>query len=432
MRILYVVHAIPPYEYSGTPVRTAQYARHAVAAGVTAAIAFRRARGSIDPSRDGVTLLPVQPATGYPWTLTAFSAPLKDARWTKTLKSFRPDLVHILDWVGLPSAMLAAIRSLEVPVVRHVCNMEDLCAYIEPIRYHSEFRACQPPLSDEQCVACLERRGDFRRSRLEHLREVLSDPHRAFRPSHEADRYAAMVADKRRAFRLHLSEVYDTLLFPCRSFADYFLSMVELPDIPVSVIEHGMALPTKCRLGSTRRPAEPLHCVFLGPCTSRKGWNHVEQAFGRLLRDYPGRLRLTAYGGQPPSAGTVLAGLPGVSIRPSFPREALDDVLDSCHLGLVPSPFETYCQVCREMLARGIPVIGSTAFGIPDAVRNGENGLLIGSPTAEGMYAAVRTIIETDGLLERLAVGARTTHLRTAEEEFAELLALYERLIDSH
>ena len=46
--------------------------------------------------------------------------------------------------------------------------------------------------------------------------------------------------------------------------------------------------------------------------------------------------------------------------------------------------------------------------------------------------AAVRTIIETDGLLERLAVGARTTHLRTAEEEFAELLALYERLIDSH
>ena len=423
MRILYVVHALPPLDVSGTPLIAWQYATQAVKAGHRVAIAFPRpAGGRSIPPAEGIELLPLAPAAEQ-WTLAAFTAPPKrDEAMLAALRKFRPDIVHIVDWVDLPSALLASIRALTVPVIRQVWNFEDVCAFIEPIRFHPDYRLCRAPLADDQCGECLVRRQGTIRATLDAPIDAAIARLTEARAAMKAD-FTAKVTAKRAAWRRHVGEFYDALLFPCASFARYFSSLAEIDSIPQRVVEHGIVAAKSAP--PPRPPGSPLRCVFLGPCTGRKGWEVIEQSFAQLLPQAAGRLTLTVAGGKAVAERTVLAGLPGVELRDRFAPDELSALLAGGDVGLLPSPFETFSRACREMLAHGLAVIGSDAFGIPDAVTDGINGLLIGEPSVAGLSGAIRRLVDEDGLLARLTEGARTTALRSPEEEFAELAEVY-------
>lgn len=94
-------------------------------------------------------------------------------------------------------------------------------------------------------------------------------------------------------------------------------------------------------------------------------------------------------------------------------------------MGLAPSRFETFHRVTREYLAAGLAVIGSTAFGIPDAVRDGVNGLIFAAGDAVGLRKAVVSVLEDRELLDQLRAGARQSSVRSAEDEVEELLEQY-------
>ncbi|HET8650608.1 MAG TPA: glycosyltransferase family 4 protein [Gemmatimonadales bacterium] len=60
-----------------------------------------------------------------------------------------------------------------------------------------------------------------------------------------------------------------------------------------------------------------------------------------------------------------------------------------------------------EASACGVPVIGGRSGGIPDAVREGETGLLVDSENAEDVAAAIRKVLTTPGLAEALGRAGR-------------------------
>ncbi|HEY9016195.1 MAG TPA: glycosyltransferase [Gemmatimonadales bacterium] len=84
-----------------------------------------------------------------------------------------------------------------------------------------------------------------------------------------------------------------------------------------------------------------------------------------------------------------------------------------------------------EASACGIPVVGATAGGIPDAVRAGETGLLVDSTDLQAVTATVDTLLRDRQLAQRLGRGGRkaveeyfnwdrvTADLRRTGEEFA-------------
>ncbi|MEO0036336.1 MAG: hypothetical protein RLZZ501_2359 [Pseudomonadota bacterium] len=415
MRILYVVHSYPPFEVSGTPLIARQYARQARDAGLTVAVAFADPGRPLATEDDGIRRIPLPLAAN--WPVAAYTASLDTAPRLEALRAFRPDLIHILDWVNLPAGLLATARDLGVPVLRHVWNLEDFCPFNEPLLFDPAGRPCHLPVAAEQCGECLARRYGRVQLTLDGPIDQVIERLQAMRGQIRAD-FARAIAARAPAFAEHC-RVYRRLIFPCVSFERSLAPLLD-PKLPRGVVEHGIAGPAVPPAVPEPRQG-PLRGLFLGPCTTRKGWGVVEQAFARLAELYPGRFSLTAYGATEP-AGTLA---PGLTLRPAFSPDRLDAVLAEADLGLVPSPFETFSRACREMLARGVPVVGSDAFGIPDIVRDGDNGLLIGEPTVEGLVAAVGRVLEQPELLERLRAGARATRVRTPAEEFAELLALY-------
>jgi glycosyltransferase involved in cell wall biosynthesis len=422
VRILYIVHNFPPYEHTGAPFLARQWATLALESGASVGVAFEAGPESgvkASLQADGLYLFPLQgPRDRWVpgWTLDAYIAPPAESSSISALKEFQPDVIHIIEWVNLPSAVMALSKSLQVPVIRHICGTDDICTFINPIMFHPHGGLCREPLSVEQCSECLIRN-------LPNLSGEPGEDGAAWLRLRKAE-YASKLTAKWDVFRVHLSEVYSELIFLTDSFRQYFESIFDVGRIRRSVISHGIPRPAKSLTTRVRSPGAPIRFVFLGPCSTAKGWNAIEDAFVSLLPAARGRFALSVYNSGYVTSDSRLRGRAEVDFHQGF--ASLDEILTDCDVGLIPSRFETFSRTCHEFLIRGIPAIGSDAFGISDVIQHRHNGIQVGRPTAANLLDAVKAILEEDNLLDQLTTGARKTNIKTDKEEFSQLFELYE------
>jgi glycosyltransferase involved in cell wall biosynthesis len=95
-----------------------------------------------------------------------------------------------------------------------------------------------------------------------------------------------------------------------------------------------------------------------------------------------------------------------------------DDVLAlfrAADASLLSSSWENFPHTVVEALAVGTPVVATAVGGVPELVRDGENGLLVPAGDAGALADAIRRVVGEPGLRERLArAGPRSVeHLRT-------------------
>lgn len=125
----------------------------------------------------------------------------------------------------------------------------------------------------------------------------------------------------------------------------------------------------------------PLRILFLGRLAHEKGVDVLLDACAVLHRDgVPFRLDLVGGGPlaerlQSRAAEADLGDV--VSFRGAFSHAETKAFFADADVVCVPSRSEGQPLVVLEALAAGLPVIGSTASGIPSMIRDGENGRLI-------------------------------------------------------
>ena len=112
--------------------------------------------------------------------------------------------------------------------------------------------------------------------------------------------------------------------------------------------------------------------------------------------------------------------------------EALSQAYASADLFVFPSAQETYGLVVTEAMAAGTPVVAARVGGVPEVIREGENGYSFAAGDVPGLVAGVQ---------QALASRERQAAMRAAAREFAEtqswpaandeLIGHYERLVEA-
>ena len=155
-----------------------------------------------------------------------------------------------------------------------------------------------------------------------------------------------------------------------------------------------------------------LELLCVASLTPRKGHAVLFRALARL-QHYP--WRLFCAGSEklhPPTAALLrqLAAELGLAGRIDFLGELDEAALAMCYrradVFVLPSYHEGYGMVLAEALARGLPIISTTAGAIPDTVP-ADAGLLVPPGDEAALAEALARVMAEPALRERLAAGAR-------------------------
>ena len=209
----------------------------------------------------------------------------------------------------------------------------------------------------------------------------------------------------------------------------------------VRVIENGVpaSFGTRLRGGNARAELgiEPaaVAFAFVGNLIEHKGLRRVIEALSKL----PQAWKLVVAGSGPDAdPARDLAARLGVAERVVFlgrcSTEQVERAIAASDVLVLPSAVEGLPYVILEAMACAKPVVSSRVFGIPEAVIDGETGLLVAPDDVPALTEALRTLTADSALRERMgrAGRARFEERFTLERQLRAMSSLYRELATGH
>lgn len=144
-------------------------------------------------------------------------------------------------------------------------------------------------------------------------------------------------------------------------------------------------------------------------------------------------IRWLVVGGGPlePQVRELIDGL-GLSerVRLLGPRRDVPRLLQACDAFALSSAWEPFGLVYLEAAAAGLPVVGTRVDGTPEAVADGETGILVPPGRPDLLAAAIMRIASDHGLARAMGA-AGVAHVQRFEHDrfVREVAAIYDRLL---
>ncbi len=160
----------------------------------------------------------------------------------------------------------------------------------------------------------------------------------------------------------------------------------------------------------------------------------VVEVFARIAARVPAVLLLAGDGPEVPTARRVARQL-GVLDRVQLlgAQENVVPLLSIADLFLLPSEQESFGLAALEAMACGVPVVASTAGGLPEVIEHGVTGFLHPVGDVEKMAASGVALLTDAALHQRIAEAAvRLVRARFCEERIVPMYeAHYARVLDA-
>ncbi len=182
---------------------------------------------------------------------------------------------------------------------------------------------------------------------------------------------------------------------------------------------------------STPQPARgPVRIVMLGRFAAQKDHASLLHALAGL-RAEPWRLDLAGDGPDQASVEALAADL-GLACRVRLlgHRDEIADLLRQSEILALISRWEGLPYSVLEAMSAGLPVIASAVGGVPEALIDGETGILVPRDDVAALRGALASLISDPERRRRLGTAARRRYERAFrfERMLSETLAIYERV----
>lgn len=186
-----------------------------------------------------------------------------------------------------------------------------------------------------------------------------------------------------------------------------------IPDARVVVVPNPIEVP--------ERPAPldgPPTVLYLGMVKEAKGVYDLLRAWPAVRAAHPGARLVFGGSGELDRARALAAEL-GVADSLELPGwttgAAKEALLQRATVFILPSHFEALPMAVLEAMAAGLPVIATGVGGIPDAIDDGRDGILIEPHDSAAIAAALSALLSDSSRRRQLGAAARTR----AEEAFS-------------
>ena len=178
------------------------------------------------------------------------------------------------------------------------------------------------------------------------------------------------------------------------------------PDARVVTIPNPVVVPAE----PAAMAEAPRRIVFLGRINVAKGLEDLLQAMPAVLASVPGCMLVIAGSGEVERFRALAVKL-GVGEAVLFPGWVGDDgkaaLLASAAVFVLPSHLEAMPMSVLEAMAFGLPVVATRVGGIPQAVRDGADGILVQPQDTPALANALVRVLSDWDLRCSLGVSAR-------------------------
>jgi len=404
MRILYVVHQFYPDSSAGTERFLLSLANAVQRSGHYAEVVTYSMKDSSELRPTGTVLLRYYVYKHIPVTAvrhprlcvdvnTAVEDPAVRSFARQHLANGRYDIVHIVHPMRMSSFATVA-HEQGVPYVMTLTDFWTICPKITLQTTCGSL--CSGPQSGDACAQfCPELNSASVKSRLAAIHAIV--------------RRASMVISP--------SEIASALV------------QNEFPDIPITVVPHGLCLRV---FSAQRKQYEPDRHITFGYCgglAPHKGVHLLIEAF-RSLNTNTAHLHI--YGAAAPNERNyahrlhkLAGGDERIVFCGDYSIEDVGRVFQSIDVLVIPSVwYETYSFTLHEAFASQVPIIASDIGVLGEKIKEGLNGLKFPVGDAAALAGKLKLIIETPTLLNSMRAVLKGFSCPLEEEE----AYLYERI----
>jgi len=163
-----------------------------------------------------------------------------------------------------------------------------------------------------------------------------------------------------------------------------------------------------------RVPAAGPWLAVVAQLIERKGHRFLLRALPPLVAAHP-ELRVFFFGQGPqgPDLAREIRALGlGTHVTLAGFRDDLDEILPCLDLLVHPALMEGLGVSLLQAASAGVPIVASRAGGIPEAVRDGENGLLVPPGDVAALGAALAALLADPARRRALGAGGRALMAR--------------------
>lgn len=201
-------------------------------------------------------------------------------------------------------------------------------------------------------------------------------------------------------------------IFPTYTDIDYFLEGTDLDN------RRGQPVASDRSRNGRTVPASKyiLTVAVLSPI---KNIETLIDAFGRIQKEFPDFKLVIAGDGVSRKDLQLKAYSLGLNDSVIFTGklspERVREVMKDCYVFVLPSLSEGFGRVFIEAMALGKSVIGSNAGGIPEIIKDGENGFLIEPKDVDALTEKIKKLILEKNLAQSMGLNGR----RFVKENFS-------------
>tara|TARA_B100001057_G_scaffold493974_1_gene589570 strand:+ start:822 stop:2096 length:1275 start_codon:yes stop_codon:yes gene_type:complete len=415
MKILYLSHGDPDTDFSGVPLIAKQYINHFSKIGHECALLLPniadQKKTNYENNKNKIRKF--YWPTINEWRRKAFEKKPIEYKNTNSKIYFNPDIIHILDWVNFSPSILEKLKTFKVPIIRHLYNFEDYCYFTRPIYFYKNHEPCNAPLSTENCLKCIIKNEDVKIT--DKIKSLIFNKKNKLRKN---------LHNRKAIIEEHFDNYYDHLIFPSKSFADFFYDHYKKSK-PYSVINHGIDRPKK---KSENFDKSRINIIFCGGTELAKGWFVIESAFRKILGEGFTNFNLRIYGDKKFTSKSLLSSFKNINFFEKYNPNEIDQIFGWADIAIAPFFFETYSRIVREFMIRGVVPISTDAFGIPDVIDDNVNGFIINKPLETSLYNILKKILTDKNILDNAKKNIKNVTITSTEDELHDIFEIYQKL----